>query len=505
MEEKEFISPIGGFLLQNLLKSGDKFQWDSSVAVVFECNHGIQVAGLCSKCGKEVGHLSQETITYGHNTISLTRKEAKRVDGEKEKALLKQRKLALVLDLDQTLIHATTENNIAEKPVESDDLFEFTLASDPLRYFVKLRPGLRQFLRNLSDYFKLHIYTMGTRLYADQIARIIDPNRTYFGDHQIIARDDFSSHSGTYKKNLQHIFPCKDHMAIIIDDREDVWTDNHGVVSQNLIPINPYYYFRPTEELNASPVAAEGQITLGQDKALSSLELILKRVHYEFYKIYDLNNNNNNNNNSDRVSKQSSADCKTILKKMRRNTLSDCKIVFSGVIPVNNTEPQKVKEWKLAESLGATCQLDITDSTTHVIAKNSGTSKVHNAAKQDGIYIVSYAWFLECAQTWTYQDVFQYPVSPHISVLKVNSIPRYQHKPTSELCLSESSSSDYDQLYSDEDDQVNVKRSKIEKQLLDTDSVAFYSTDEDDEELSVSKWAEALEEELEESLFAQTN
>ncbi len=49
-------------------------------------------------------------------------------------------KLSLVLDLDHTLIHATTEHIVKHKPtVEGNDIIEFTLPPNPTKYYVKLR------------------------------------------------------------------------------------------------------------------------------------------------------------------------------------------------------------------------------------------------------------------------------------------------------------------------------------------------------------------------------
>jgi hypothetical protein len=57
---------------------------------------------------------------------------------ETAKRLQSEKKLSLVLDLDHTLVHATTEYMVSEIP-QNTDIIEFTLPPNPTRYFVKLR------------------------------------------------------------------------------------------------------------------------------------------------------------------------------------------------------------------------------------------------------------------------------------------------------------------------------------------------------------------------------
>jgi RNA polymerase II subunit A C-terminal domain phosphatase len=64
----------------------------------------------------------------------------------------------------------------------------------PCWYFIKVRPGLVEFLEEVSKMYELHVYTMGTRAYANAVAKIVDPNRKYFGD-RVLSRDESGSMS----------------------------------------------------------------------------------------------------------------------------------------------------------------------------------------------------------------------------------------------------------------------------------------------------------------------
>lgn len=56
-------------------------------------------------------------------------------------------------------------------------------------YYIKLRPGLREFLKEIENLYDLHIYTMGTKDYAKAVAREMDPEGSLFKE-RILSRDE---------------------------------------------------------------------------------------------------------------------------------------------------------------------------------------------------------------------------------------------------------------------------------------------------------------------------
>lgn len=201
---------------------------------------------------------TRATINMVHDNVSLTvsQDEATKVEEEAKRRLLASKKLSLVVDLDQTIIHATVDPTIAEWQKDTEnpnheavkDVRAFQLVDDGpgargCWYYIKLRPGLKEFLENVSKIYELHIYTMGTRAYAQHIANIIDPDRKIFGD-RILSRDESGS---LVAKNLQRLFPVDTKMVVIIDDRGDVWKWN-----DNLIKVTPYDFFVGIGDINSS-------------------------------------------------------------------------------------------------------------------------------------------------------------------------------------------------------------------------------------------------------------
>lgn len=161
-----------------------------------------------------------------------------------------------MVDLDQTIIHATVDPTVAEwqqdrnnpnhdavKSVKAFQLVDDGPGARGCWYYIKLRPGLKEFLENVSKLYELHIYTMGTRAYAQNIANIVDPDRKIFGD-RILSRDESGSLTA---KNLQRLFPVDTKMVVIIDDRGDVWQ-----WSDNLIKVAAYDFFVGIGDINSS-------------------------------------------------------------------------------------------------------------------------------------------------------------------------------------------------------------------------------------------------------------
>ncbi|KAI4279388.1 MAG: hypothetical protein LQ337_000311 [Flavoplaca oasis] len=251
----------------------------SKVADIEElCAHGVQFHGMCVDCGKDMTEstyvteqidATRATINMVHNKTSLvvSQDEATRFENEAKRRLLTAKKLSLVVDLDQTVIQACVEPTIGDWKKDPEnpnheavkDVQEFQLVEDAAGtrgcwYYIKLRPGLEGFLERMSAIYEMHIYTMGTRGYAQSVAKIIDPQQKLFGD-RILSRDESGS---LVAKSLQRLFPVDTKMVLIIDDRGDVWKWN-----DNLIKVIPYDFFVGIGDINSSFLPKKPGIPLG--------------------------------------------------------------------------------------------------------------------------------------------------------------------------------------------------------------------------------------------------
>ncbi|WWC91528.1 uncharacterized protein L201_006474 [Kwoniella dendrophila CBS 6074] len=334
------------------------------------CSHPVQLHGMCGICGADLTeddylsvpapasssnqagpsrHAGGFEVTHDSMGVTVSKNEAHRLDNLTRDTLLSSRKLSLIVDLDQTIIHTTVDPTVAEwmneiesynnsqikvqshsepilpeNPEEAEkdersttpplspsleekstmtttpptsphtsnlslpalspsptsspqqsikeknpnaealkDVAKFQIADDlppgyvqPRRkpgqkpveiqgrwYFTKPRPGLQKFLDEMSALYEMHVYTMGTRSYADAICKAIDPQGKIFGG-RILSRDESGSFSS---KNLKRLFPTDTSMVVVIDDRSDVWAD-----CPNLVKVVPYDFFLGIGDINSS-------------------------------------------------------------------------------------------------------------------------------------------------------------------------------------------------------------------------------------------------------------
>ncbi|OAQ67589.1 RNA polymerase II CTD phosphatase Fcp1 [Pochonia chlamydosporia 170] len=267
----EYDSPAEGKLKEWRIKEGMVINADTPCMMVEEaCGHEVQIQGLCSLCGADMTEFNWATeerdtdraminMTHDQTGLMVSESVAMKAEHDTQKRLLRQRKLSLVVDLDQTIIHACIEPTIGEWQKDTSnpnyeavkDVKSFQLNDDGPRglasgctYYIKLRPGLQEFLEEVSSLYELHVYTMGTRAYALNIARIVDPDKKLFGN-RVISRDENGSITS---KSLQRLFPVSTNMVVIIDDRADVWPRNRP----NLIKVVPYDFFKGIGDINSS-------------------------------------------------------------------------------------------------------------------------------------------------------------------------------------------------------------------------------------------------------------
>jgi RNA polymerase II subunit A-like phosphatase len=187
--------------------------------------------------------------------------------------LQRVRKLALILDLDNTLIHACPAPYMEEgQPSgmeENMHYIRFTeqmISQGPMvtkfankqAHYIKLRDGLADFLAATSRLYQLSVYTHGTRAYAEAVVAKLDPDKTLMGK-RIVSRYESSlfryhilyslttlllllwlTRTDTNNKNiksLENLFLDDWSMVVVMDDREDVWLDGGKQQHMHLLKV----------------------------------------------------------------------------------------------------------------------------------------------------------------------------------------------------------------------------------------------------------------------------
>ncbi|XP_060721947.1 RNA polymerase II subunit A C-terminal domain phosphatase isoform X1 [Tachysurus vachellii] len=270
LTEKKLKSDRAGVVTELCYGLGDVICPGDVIARIEECSHPIVMKGLCAECGQDLTQLqnrngkqqniSTAMVSMVHSVpeLMVSSEQAEQLGREDQKRLHRNRKLVLMVDLDQTLIHTTEQHcqhmstKVSFITTTIEGIFHFQLGRGEPMLHTRLRPYCKEFLEKISKMYELHVFTFGSRLYAHTIAGFLDPEKKLFS-HRILSRDeciDPFSKTG----NLRNLFPCGDSMVCIIDDREDVWK-----FAPNLITVKKYVYFKGTGDINAPPGSREAQ------------------------------------------------------------------------------------------------------------------------------------------------------------------------------------------------------------------------------------------------------
>eukprot|EP01061_Rhynchopus_euleeides_P022308 TRINITY_DN36332_c0_g1_i1.p1 TRINITY_DN36332_c0_g1~~TRINITY_DN36332_c0_g1_i1.p1 ORF type:complete len:240 (+),score=71.24 TRINITY_DN36332_c0_g1_i1:74-793(+) len=130
----------------------------------------------------------------------------------------------VVIDMDETLLHSvrvppryarnTPKSGIAAQRRGNTLFLDW---AEGLSLRVYLRPGLDAFLKFLASHFELVLWTAGTKPYAQEIVKLLDPKDSLFT--HVIARDTRWFHNEAdgqgYAKNLGKLGRSLDSTVLI--------------------------------------------------------------------------------------------------------------------------------------------------------------------------------------------------------------------------------------------------------------------------------------------------
>ncbi|CAF1137275.1 unnamed protein product [Rotaria sp. Silwood1] len=517
---QSFLSPVSGTVTKLYVHELDTLSYGSIILEYEVCRHTITFKNLCSDCGINLNQLKNTlppltcrkpvlSMEPSFPTVKITVEEALRYDNEERNHLLRKRKLHLLVDLDQTLVHTTNSRN---HHLSLRDVITYQLNTPmPQTFYTKLRPGVREFLMNLQSLYQFHIVTFGDRPYAHTIAKLIDPNGTFFS-HRILSRNECLSLTDK-TANLSSLFPCSDALVCIIDDRDDVWN-----YAPNLVHVKPYIWFKDVGDINSIHLSSlsishtqmipqiSEQIETNEERHrpgekrkfdnkndqlskrfkeqnnfhevvdtdlyLRQLEIILKRIHTVFYTAYDQWIQDKH---------KIMPNLKQIMPNIRQQILNSVSLCFSHLMP-KNYPLEKHRATIMAKMMGATVTHDLqfncngTMQTTHVIAGKQ-TLKVQQAL-QNNIKVVTPEWLIDCYEQWEKKSEENYILLPDYDVRKsrlfTEEIPRISKR---RYCDIQHEVSVIQPSSCDEQITTDRKRSQTNSSSLSNKTSPKYSSD----------------------------
>lgn len=349
------------------------------------CTHSVLYDCICTECGS---FITPDSRYKKADDIYMLTKNIK--ESAIKLFLLERKKLALIVDLDKTLIDTIRFLNEqeAEKIIslDNDNRSNYLFFKTKEPFLVRLRSYVQGFLESISPYYFMQVYTLSERSYALQIIHKIDPEGKYF-KNRILTREN-SNHQ---KKSISDLFITTQNMAVIIDDTRHVWSNSDGKVVKNLVQVKPFDFFPKIKKQNKMKnyfdfVYKNINQKEIKDDYLKRLSDILIEIHSRFYNLKQQN-------------------VFDIIKEMKSSVFKGCYIYFCSIWSEGNIQ-QKNLYVKDAQNNGAYVLKKFVPYVTHIVTTNPINKDVIEAQKYKGIYILNYKWFVN--------SIFGYQKQPEI-------------------------------------------------------------------------------------------
>jgi len=191
-------------------------------------------------------------------------------------------KYTLVLDLDETLVHFISDDESDEKSA-----------------YIQIRPGAEEFIKDLSEYYEIVIFTAAQKNYADLVIDALDPegviSERLYRQHTLSIGNSNLKDLSKLGRDLKHV--------IIIDN----CLENFSIQPKNGLNIIDFEGFEYDDELE---YIKEDLLKLAKLKpddlryylkdiqlAMDERAIFLKKIYNQKNDRDELINNNNNTNN----------------------------------------------------------------------------------------------------------------------------------------------------------------------------------------------------------------
>ncbi|KAF9400931.1 Carboxy-terminal domain (CTD) phosphatase [Mortierella sp. AD011] len=408
-----------GIVKTILVAKGQVINDASKVILEFAgCDHDTQYEGLCVSCLKSVPRNSRSHVNMTHDATSLTvsRGEAKRLELDNVERLLGEGKLSLIVDLDQTLIHATVGTAIDEWVNAQGKMPEcFTLTC--IKYMTqksieRLFPcdtSMVVVIDDRADVWRYSPNLVKVHPY-EYFVGTGDINAGHLPKQEKLVKTEpapvtTTSDPGTLATNLPN--PPSDAATTSDTPNTSNKSTNSDSATTSGATAAPNTPMAPPTEPVTTPSKPDDANKISKLKApvmddnddeLIRVLKILEAIHEQFY-------DNRENFIQNRSTKK--ADVKAIIHSMKSEVLKGVNVVFSGVIP-KHQNPEKTDIWRQADGFGAHCLHEVDSRVTHVVAAQLGTEKVMKARRRKNIKIVRPEWLYHSIAKWKKQDEAQY-------------------------------------------------------------------------------------------------
>jgi hypothetical protein len=197
-----------GVVAKYLIKPGEEIAAHGVVVQLkISCSHPRLSDRICTTCGKTIDAGDYKATVHATPGLRTLASVAQQTADDHVQQLISQRKLICVFDLDQTLIFCQEAANLPYlQPLAGrcPQVHSLSVPGNPNSMVLVVRPGLSAALAAAAELFECHLYTLGSRPYAEAVLKIIDPDRRVFGNRVLTITESLSKeHKHVH---LRHLF-----------------------------------------------------------------------------------------------------------------------------------------------------------------------------------------------------------------------------------------------------------------------------------------------------------
>lgn len=309
-------------------------------------------------------------------------------------------KIALVLDVDNTLVHTVKktsfpcvlESSWFRNDKGEEELFEWSPGhpNDPRACYVKLRPGVLAFLEELAPICEMSVVSTADKDYLDFVLTLLDPAQELFPPSRVACRADLDHIPGDpVQRRVKHLRMVSHSMdrVVVFDDRLDVWQDELQRLHGHFAVIRAFAYDflnKHRDEVLRALVGRQPLELLPRDRDmhLPCAAKFIKGMHAEMNSL------------------QSLSTLKPALGAQFRRMLKGLRI---HVIEPEDSAGKFGQLCQAAESFGANVNRDLSQDI-HVVVCDSTRDPRFGRARGLGLPIVHGLWLTFCFATFALQD-----------------------------------------------------------------------------------------------------
>ncbi|KAJ2706941.1 Nuclear envelope morphology protein 1 [Coemansia spiralis] len=195
-----------------------------------ESSHGAALGSSMHADDADDGRRTYSPASAGSTPTGMS---SSRVGGSISRGLAKK---TLVLDLDETLIHSSPQGSY-----RAHHRIEVVIDKVACLYYVYKRPHVDYFLRKVSEWYTVVVFTASLAEYADPVIDLLDAQHKYISAR--FFRESCVPHDSSYAKNLAAVNP--DLSQVVLVDNSPL---SYFINPTNGIPIQPWVNSDPKDE-----------------------------------------------------------------------------------------------------------------------------------------------------------------------------------------------------------------------------------------------------------------